>query len=114
MGCVKHGTRVSKRCRCSRVSAGECLFYHGFDPMGWGLSIHSGAHGCHDVPVVEVDQKALDIGPLATQFGFYRMNRTYLIPEHAMTINLLSQNRSASRQAAEFFHKPVWVDTDMD
>ena len=81
--------------------------------MDWRFLIHPGAHGCHDVPVVEIDQEALDIGPLAAHLGFYRMNRAYVIPEHAMAVILLSQNGSASRKAAELFDKPMRIHADI-
>lgn len=97
----------------SRVRAGNCLFYPGFDRMGRGVLAYSGAHGCHDVPVVEIDQDTLDIGPLPAHLGFYRMNRTDLVPEYAMAIVLLSQNRPASRQTAKLFDKPTGIDTDI-
>ena len=95
----------------SRVFAGNCLFYPGFDRLRRGILAYTGAHGCHDVPVVEIDQDTLDIGPLPAHLGFYRMDRTYLVPEYAVAIVLLSQNRSPPRQTAKLLDKPMRVDT---
>ncbi len=97
----------------SWIFTGDCLFYPGFDRLGRGIFAYTGAHGCHDVPVVEIDQDTLDIGPLSAHLGFYRMDRTCLVPEYAVAIVLLSQNRPPPRHTAKLLDKPMRVDTNI-
>jgi hypothetical protein len=67
---------------------------------GIHILTHTGALGRHDMPIADIHQQTVYIGPIAAHTGFYRMDAAIVIKKYAIPISPLRQDRALTGKPA--------------